>query len=148
MPSAPPSVNFIVVFHSIICWMISLIVFDRHDLPIYIFTDEEFSKKIGNIAAAMGITACQESNPSFKCGLDPNVLMQLFSPALTSYRIMNQQFHNCYHGINCEDGTTVAFYREMDFLFLAVAKQTVNANHLVRVCFEIIQHVCGPALSL
>nr|CAG4648709.1 EOG090X07YB [Polyphemus pediculus] len=80
--------------------------------------------------------------------IDSMVLMQIFSPLLTSHRIMNQEFQNSYDGITCEDGSTVAFFEEINFLLIAVAQQSVNAVHLVRVCHEIMQHVCGPSFSL
>nr|CAG4638524.1 EOG090X07YB [Cyclestheria hislopi] len=61
---------------------------------------------------------------------------------------MNQQYHNPYHEISCEDGTSVGFHKETDFLLLAVTQLSVSATHLVKLSFELLQHICGPSLSL
>lgn len=41
--------------------------------------------------------------------LDPNIVVQLFSPLVTSQRIMATQFNNPYTSISCQDGTNVVF---------------------------------------
>ena len=133
--------------------MIALILFDKNDDMLYVYSDTEFSSQMQNVADTMGIFVPEEladwrPSKTWKSGLDPTLLMQLFSPVLTSYRIMNHQFQNSYNSITCENGATIAFHKEMDYLLLAVAKTAIHATHLVQVCFEIIQHVCGPAFSL
>jgi len=132
--------------------MIGLILFDNHDDLLYVFSDQEFRKKIETVARNLEIISCNshqdQTKPNKTTEIESIVLMQIFSPLLTSYRVMNQEFQNSYDGITCEDGSTVAFYEEMDFLLIAVAKYTINAVHLVKVCFETMQHVCGPSFSL
>lgn len=41
--------------------------------------------------------------------LDPNIVVQLFSPLVTSQRIMATQFNNPYTSVSCQDGTTIVF---------------------------------------
>lgn len=41
--------------------------------------------------------------------LDPNIVVQIFSPLVTSQRIMATQFNNPYTSVTCQDGTTVVF---------------------------------------
>ena len=127
--------------------MIGLILFDNHDDLLYVYSDKEFRKKIECVATKLDIIdGCH--SPDQETEIESIVLMQIFSPLLTSYRVMNQEFQNSYDGITCDDGSTVAFYEEMDFLLIAVAKHSINAVHLVRVCYQIMQHVCGPSFSL
>jgi Hermansky-Pudlak syndrome 1 protein len=40
---------------------------------------------------------------------NPNVVMQLFAPIVTSQRIMSCQFGNSYTSIQCQDGTSMVF---------------------------------------
>lgn len=47
--------------------------------------------------------------PSQVTQLDPNIVVQLFSPLVTSQRIMATQFNNPYTSISCQDGTNVVF---------------------------------------
>jgi len=132
--------------------MIGLILFDNHDDLLYVFSDQEFRKKIETVARNLEIINCNsyqdQTKPNKTTEIESIVLMQIFSPLLTSYRVMNQEFQNSYDGITCEDGSTVAFYEEMDFLLIAVAKYNINAVHLVKVCYETMQHVCGSSFSL
>lgn len=139
--------------------MIGILLFDNHDDLLYVFGDEEFGKKIENVAKVMGISPSSLDFPvdSKNLGnktradlkdIQSMILMQIFSPLLTSYRIMSHEFQNSYDGITCDDGSTVAFYEKMNFLLIAVSKSSINAVHLVKVCFGIMQHVCGPSFSL
>lgn len=41
--------------------------------------------------------------------LSPNVIIQLFSPMVTSQRVMSCQFGNSYTFIQCQDGTNMVF---------------------------------------
>lgn len=44
-----------------------------------------------------------------KRAVDPNVIIQLFSPLVTSHRFMKEQFGNPYNSVQCEDGTNIVF---------------------------------------
>ena len=41
--------------------------------------------------------------------IDPNIIVQLFSPLITSHRVMGEQFGNPYSSIECEDKTLLVF---------------------------------------
>ncbi|RXG68506.1 hypothetical protein Avbf_08649, partial [Armadillidium vulgare] len=41
--------------------------------------------------------------------LDKDVVIQMFSPLVASYRIMKGQFKNPYESLSCEDGTKFVF---------------------------------------
>ena len=132
--------------------MIGIVLFDNHDDLLYVFSDDEFRGKIQSVADSLDMPleygqdgGSKKANDN---GVEAMVVMQMFSPLLTSYRVMNHEFQNYYDGITCEDGSTVAFYEKMNFLIVAVAKASINAVHLVRVSYSIMQHVVGPSLSM
>ncbi|XP_032785024.1 uncharacterized protein LOC116922744 isoform X1 [Daphnia magna] len=115
--------------------------------------DHEFKNRIRCVSNTLDMCAvpgeiAQDDDIRTRLDAESMILMQIFSPLLTSYRIMNQEFQNSYDCITCEDGSTTAFYEQMGFLLIAVAKSTVNAAHLARVSFSVMQHVCGPSLSV
>lgn len=134
--------------------MIGIVLFDHHDDLLYVFSDDEFRSKIQSVADSMGLPSqpkdeeTNEKKSLISNGVEAMAVMQMFSPLLTSYRVMNHEFQNYYDGITCDDGSTVAFYEKMNFLIVAVAKATINALHLVRVSYTIMQHVVGPSLSM
>ena len=140
--------------------MFGVILFDNHDDLLYVYSDEEFKNKIETVAKDLNICRNQqEDNLSeaetisqkssmLKNGVEALAVMQMFSPLLTSHRIMNEEFQNTFHNISCEDGSTLAFYEHMHFLAIAVSRSKVNAVHLVRASFDIMLHVCGPSLSM
>nr|CAG4651067.1 EOG090X07YB [Simocephalus serrulatus]SVE94300.1 EOG090X07YB [Simocephalus serrulatus] len=117
--------------------------------PSALESDDEFKNRIHSVSDTLDMCRPEESDEDNDTRESESmILMQIFSPLLTSYRIMNQEFQNSYDCISCEDGSTVAFYEQMGFLLIAVAKSTVNAVHLARVCFTVMQHVVGPSLSV
>lgn len=129
--------------------MIGVVLFDNHDDLLFVYSDDEFKKRIHSVSNTLDMCRDEESDQDNDTReTESMILMQIFSPLLTSYRIMNQEFQNSYDCISCEDGSTVAFYEQMGFLLIAVAKSTVNAVHLARVCFNVMQHVVGPSLSV
>lgn len=126
--------------------MIGVILFDHHDDLLYVYSDDEFRNKIRSVADTLDISSKTECDDNGQ--LEALVVMQMFSPLLTSYRVMSHEFQNCYDGIACEDGSTIAFYERMNFLLVVVARNEINALHLVRIAFNIMHHVVGPSLSL
>jgi hypothetical protein len=142
--------------------MFGVILFDNHDDLLYVYSDDEFKNKIETVASELNIsrnqqedhpsteaeTSQQKSTSTMKNGVEALAVMQMFSPLLTSHRIMNEEFQNTFHNIACEDGSTLAFYEHMNFLAIAVSRSKVNAVHLVRASFDIMLHVCGPSLSM
>lgn len=133
--------------------MIGVLLFDNHDDLLYVYSDGEFKNRIRCVSYTLDMwgvpgDCVQDDDIRTRMDAESMILMQIFSPLLTSYRIMSQEFQNSYDCITCEDGSTTAFYEQMGFLLIAVAKSTVNAAHLAKVCFSVMQHVCGPSLSV
>ena len=137
--------------------MFGVILFDNHDDLCYVYSDDEFKSKIERVATDLNINRPEGSSDDHQetgqksttnSGVEALAVMQMFSPLLTSHRIMNEEFQNTFDSVTCEDGSTLAFYEHMNFLAIAVSMSKVNAVHLVRVSFSIMQHVCGPSLSM
>lgn len=42
-------------------------------------------------------------------GIDPDLILQIFSPMITSQRIMNCHFSNRYSSMQCQNGTNIVF---------------------------------------
>nr|CAG4643284.1 EOG090X07YB [Ilyocryptus agilis] len=108
--------------------------------------DDAFKAKIQSVADSLDISP--EGSTAGAAVNDADAAMQMFSPLLTSYHIMNHEFNNSYDSITCEDGSTVAFYEEDNFLLIAVTDLSINARHLVRVCFRFMRHIVGPSLTM
>ena len=134
--------------------MIGVVLFDNHDDLLYVYNDAEFKNRIHSVSDTLDMCVAAKNSQvddddvRTRRDAESMILMQIFSPLLTSYRIMTHEFQNSYDCIACEDGSTVAFYEQMGFLLIAVAKSSVSAVHLARVCFSVMQHVCGPSLSV
>ncbi|XP_046648900.1 uncharacterized protein LOC124340340 [Daphnia pulicaria] len=133
--------------------MIGVVLFDNHDDLLYVYSDREFKNRIHCVSDTLDMCAVpgeevMDDDIRSRRDAESMILMQIFSPLLTSHRIMNQEFQNSYDCIACEDGSTVAFYEQMGFLLITVARSSVNAVHLARVSFSLMQHVCGPSLSV
>lgn len=126
--------------------MVGVILFDNQDDLLFVYSDEDFKHKIQSAADLLDISP--EGHGHAAAVNDADAVMQMFSPLLTSYRIMSHEFLNSYDGITCEDGSTVSFYEEDNYLLIVVASQTISAVHLVRVCFRIMRHVVGPSLTM
>jgi len=41
--------------------------------------------------------------------IDPDLILQIFSPLITSQKIMNCHFSNRYSSMQCENGTNIVF---------------------------------------
>jgi len=41
--------------------------------------------------------------------VDPDLILQIFSPMVTSQRIMNCHFSNRYSSMQCQNGTNIVF---------------------------------------
>ena len=146
--------TFVYVFLRLLVYqMIGVVLFDNHDDLLYVYSDREFKNRIHCVSNTLDMCAVpgeitMDDDIRSRKDAESMILMQIFSPLLTSYRIMNQEFQNSYDCVSCEDGSTVAFYEQMGFLLITVARSSVNAVHLARVCFSLMQHVCGPSLSV
>ncbi|KAJ4431514.1 hypothetical protein ANN_20112 [Periplaneta americana] len=81
--------------------------------------------------------------------ISPNVLIQLFSPIVTSQQLMHCQFGNSYTSVQCRDGTNMVFDQYMGYLFLHIGLNDVNwLQRMLGIFITVVKHLCGPNVSV
>lgn len=83
-----------------------LLIFDHLNDIVYTKYNNKFVEHITESARKHGLIENDEPNPK---DIDKNVIVQLFSPIITSHRIMNCQFGNSYTSIQCQEGLNMLF---------------------------------------
>ncbi|KAG5880595.1 hypothetical protein JTB14_002400 [Gonioctena quinquepunctata] len=77
--------------------------------------------------------------------IDDNLIVQCFSPIITSHRIMNCQFGNSYYSIKCEDNLLLYFEEYMGYLFVAIGKENEEyMKKFTNLCVTVVRYLCGP----
>nr|CAI5850418.1 unnamed protein product [Callosobruchus analis] len=118
-----------------------LLIFDHLNDIIYTKFDEKFASHITEFAATYGF---QSEVPREGC-LDSNMIVQMFSPIITSHRIMNCQFGNSYTSIQCEDNLSMHFDEYMGYLFVLIGNESqLYMKKLLSVCVTMVRYLCGP----
>lgn len=62
--------------------------------------------------------------------INPNIIIQIFSPIVASQRIMSCQFGNSYTKIQCQDGTNMVFDEVLQYL-IAFSQLNWNDNLII-----------------
>lgn len=105
--------------------MNGLIVFNSANDVAYQNLNGDLTEKICNIAIAQGLVpAGSVTTPG--AALDSNVLLQIFSPIISSQRIMHCQFDNAYASFQCENGFNLAFGELLGFTFLKIGQTEIE----------------------
>lgn len=79
----------------------------------------------------------------------PNIIMQLFSPIVTSQHVMASQFGNSYTSMKFQDGTNMVFDDYIGYTFIYIAMKEVELmRRTLGVCVSIVRHVCGPDIAM
>ncbi|CAH0552941.1 unnamed protein product [Brassicogethes aeneus] len=115
-----------------------LLIFDHLNDIIYTKYNKEFVEHINEFAVAQCL---QEEVSQEK--IDENIIVQIFSPIITSHRIMSCQFGNSYTSIKCLDGLDIHFDQYMGYLFIAIDNSSRIRRYL-NVCITIARYLCGP----
>ncbi|XP_970712.2 BLOC-3 complex member HPS1 isoform X2 [Tribolium castaneum] len=119
-----------------------LLIFDHLNDVVYTKCDDKFSTHIYEFASLQGFVNAGDGKERT---IDDNALVQIFSPIITSQRIMSCQFGNSYTSIQCEDGINICFDEYMGYLFVSVAQEDVQSiKKYLSVCVTIVRYLCGP----
>ncbi|CAB3366142.1 Hypothetical predicted protein [Cloeon dipterum] len=113
--------------------------------------DKRFAHHVKKLARIQGLISEAESQDDDEkfLGLSSNVVMQLFSPIVTSQRIMSCQFGNSYSSVQCQDGTSMVFDEYLGFLFAMISTEEVEImRRNLSTCIVLVQHICGPDVSM
>lgn len=82
-----------------------ILVFDHLNDVIYTKYNKKFAKHVNTFAKTQKLVPTE----SLDSKLLTNVIVQIFSPIVTSQRIMSCQFGNSYTSIQCQDGINMTF---------------------------------------
>ncbi|XP_067012194.1 BLOC-3 complex member HPS1 [Anabrus simplex] len=122
-----------------------IIIFDQLNDVLYTKYNRKFSKHIKKLGRAQGLISEDKDDDE----VSPNVIIQLFSPIVTSQRIMGCQFGNSYTSVQCDDGTNMVFDEFMGYLFVHIGMKDVESlKRLLGICITIVKHLCGPDVSI
>ncbi|BES99488.1 Hermansky-Pudlak Syndrome 1 [Nesidiocoris tenuis] len=124
-----------------------ILVFDHLNDVIFSKCDREFVSHIRKLGSFQGMDT--NGIQGEDGNMDLNFVIQLFSPIVTSQRIMSSQFGNSYTSIQCQDGLNVVFDEYLGYLFVHLGFSEINwLKRVLAVCVSIMQHLCGPDLSV
>ncbi|XP_045467647.1 Hermansky-Pudlak syndrome 1 protein homolog [Harmonia axyridis] len=119
-----------------------LMIFDNLNDIIYIKCNSIFVKHINELAVEEGVLP--EEN---KCdaSIPDNVLVHLFSPVITSQRIMTSQFGNSYSSITCYGGLKICFDEFMGYLFVGIGEgDLLKIQKYLSISIAMVRFLCGP----
>ncbi|XP_058809470.1 BLOC-3 complex member HPS1 [Phymastichus coffea] len=127
-----------------------ILIFDHLNDVLFAKCNDKFVDHIQKLARLQGLLAenkDESDSSSFKP--TPNILMQLFSPIVTSQYLMASQFGNTYTSMKCQDGTNIVFDEYMGYTFIYISDEVVELmRRTVGICVTIVKHFCGPNVSL
>ncbi|CAG7718726.1 unnamed protein product [Allacma fusca] len=131
--------------------MRGLLVFDHSNDVVYINCCTRFVQHVAKLAKTQGLVGSEFTTlyGTGRKAIDPNILIQLFSPLVTSQRFMKEQFGNPYASVQCEDGTNIVFQEYMGFLFLRIGTDEIPyLKRALGVCITLVTYICGPDVGL
>ncbi|CAG9815580.1 unnamed protein product [Phaedon cochleariae] len=118
-----------------------LLIFDHLNDVVHKKYNEEFANHINVLAVEQGLL----SKDSVSSQVYNNVVIQTFSPIVTSHRIMNCQFGNSYRFIKCEDDLMMYFEEYMGYLFVFIGKNSEEyMRKFTNISVTIVRYLCGP----
>ncbi|CAH0385397.1 unnamed protein product [Bemisia tabaci] len=78
-----------------------------------------------------------------------NLIIQLFSPILTSYKVLNSQFANSYSSLQCENNVNFIFEQFMDHIFTFIGDHDVSyMKKILNFLVSAVKYFCGPDVAL
>ncbi|XP_046385699.1 Hermansky-Pudlak syndrome 1 protein isoform X2 [Ischnura elegans] len=126
-----------------------ILVFDHLNDILYSKYDNKFSKHVKLLAYRQGLISGELDGGCIRGKLSSNIIIQLFSPIVTSQRLMGCQFGNSYISVQCQDGTNMVFDEYMGYLFIHIGTEdVVLMKRTLSICVVFVQHLCGPDVSL
>ncbi|KAL7292162.1 hypothetical protein TKK_0014119 [Trichogramma kaykai] len=130
--------------------MRGILIFDHLNDVLFTKCDRHFAEHIQKLAVAQGLLGeNKDENEAESFKPNPNIIMQLFSPLITSQCVMASQFGNTYKVMKCLDGTNTVFDEYMGYTFVYVSHEDTDLmKRTLGVCIAIVKHLCGPDVSL
>ncbi|KAG7190267.1 hypothetical protein KM043_006385 [Ampulex compressa] len=124
--------------------MKGILIFDHLNDVLFAKCNKKFANHIEKLAKIQGLVSDKGADDA-EVKLSANIIIQLFSPIVTSQHIMASQFGNSYTSMKCQDGTNMVFDAFMGYIFIYISMEEVELmKRLLGVCVSIVRHICGP----
>lgn len=128
--------------------MKGILIFDHLNDVLFTKCNKKFANHIQKLAKIQGLIS-ENKDVAEESKLNPNIIMQLFSPIVTSQHVMASQFGNSYTSMKCQDGTNMVFDEFMGYTFIYISTDDVKLmKRTLGVCVAIVRHVCGPDVAV
>ncbi|XP_044757484.1 Hermansky-Pudlak syndrome 1 protein homolog [Coccinella septempunctata] len=122
--------------------MNGLMIFDHLNDIVYIKCNNTFIKHINELAVEDGVLPEENKHDT---SVPDNVLVHLFSPVVTSQRIMTSQFGNSYSSIQCYGGLKICFDEFMGYLFVGIGEgELLKIQKYLSISIAMVRFLCGP----
>ncbi|KAK9303721.1 hypothetical protein QLX08_004715 [Tetragonisca angustula] len=129
--------------------MKGILIFDHLNDVLFTKCNKKFANHIQKLAKIQGLISENKDIDNDESKLNPNIIMQLFSPIVTSQHVMASQFGNSYTSMRCHDGTNMVFDEFMGYTFIYISMNEVELmKRTLGVCVSIVRHVCGPDVAI
>ncbi|XP_046820372.1 Hermansky-Pudlak syndrome 1 protein homolog isoform X2 [Vespa crabro] len=129
--------------------MKGILIFDNLNDVLFTKCDKKFAFHIQKLARAQGLITENKNTDDIDPKPCPNIIMQLFSPIVTSQYAMASQFGNSYTSMKCQDGTNMVFDEYMGYTFIYVGIEEIELmKRTLGICVSIVRHVCGPDVTI
>ncbi|XP_029034716.1 Hermansky-Pudlak syndrome 1 protein homolog isoform X1 [Osmia bicornis bicornis] len=129
--------------------MKGILIFDHLNDVLFTKCNKKFANHIQKLAKIQGLISENKDASDGNSKLNPNIIMQLFSPIVTSQHVMASQFGNSYTSMKCHDGINMVFDEFMGYSFIYISMEEVELmKRTLGVCVAIVRHVCGPDVAI
>ncbi|XP_029156975.1 Hermansky-Pudlak syndrome 1 protein homolog isoform X1 [Nylanderia fulva] len=130
--------------------MRAILIFDHLNDVLFAKYNKKFANHILKLAKMQGLLDDDKDTKDLENSIpSPNIIMQLFSPIVTSQHVMASQFGNSYTSMKFQDGTNMVFDEYIGYTFIYIATKEVELmRRTLGVCVSIVRHVCGPDIAI
>ncbi|KAL4113192.1 hypothetical protein QTP88_016860 [Uroleucon formosanum] len=126
-----------------------LMVFDNLNDIVFMKCDTKFCLHIRKIGISQDLIKPTENEKEDCDKIDPDLILQIFSPMVTSQKIMNCHFSNRYTSMQCQNGTNIVFDEYLGHLFIYIGDKEVSwQQKVLSVSILFIKRICGSDVSL
>ncbi|CAL1286087.1 unnamed protein product, partial [Larinioides sclopetarius] len=130
--------------------MKGVMIFDNLNDLVFSDVDAELSKHIQKLAMKDGLLEGSFFG-SVEQEMDKNIVMQLFSPLIASYKVMQAQFGNQYKYIESEDGILLVFDEILNYIAISICHKDEKLDAVQKelsLFLIFVEMLFGPSLHM
>ncbi|XP_055935733.1 BLOC-3 complex member HPS1-like [Argiope bruennichi] len=130
--------------------MKGVMIFDNLNDLVFSDVDIELSKHIQKLAMKDGLLEGSFFG-SVEQEMDKNIVMQLFSPLIASYKVMQAQFGNQYKYIESEDGILLVFDEILNYIAISICHKDEKLDAVQKelsLFLIFVEMLFGPSLHM